>query len=53
MVAVKDSSNPIDSVLQQGARRSQYLYLYANKDKPLGPATQILADLLIEHSMAG
>jgi len=38
--------------LQQGARRSQYLYLYANKDKPLGPATQILADLLIEHSMA-
>ena len=26
--------------------------LYANKDKPLGPATQILADLLIEHSMA-
>ena len=39
--------------LQQGARRSQYLYLYANKDKPLGPATQILADLLIEHSMAG
>ena len=38
--------------LQQGARRSHFLYLYANKDKPLGPATQILADLLIEHSMA-
>lgn len=37
--------------LQQGARRSHYLYLYANKDKPLGPATQILADLLIEHSI--
>ncbi|WP_373187352.1 LysR family transcriptional regulator [Halopseudomonas sp.] len=38
--------------LQQGARRSHYLYLYANKHKPLGPATQILADLLIQHSMA-
>lgn len=38
--------------LHQGARRSHFLYLYANKDKPLGPATQILADLLIEHSMA-
>ncbi len=38
--------------LQQGARRSNYLYLYAHKDKPLGPATRILANLLIEHSMA-
>ena len=39
-------------LLQQGARRSHYLYLYANKEKPLGPATQILADLLVKHSMA-
>lgn len=37
--------------LQQGTHRSHYMYLYANKDKPLGPATRILADLLIEHSM--
>ncbi|PKM05222.1 MAG: LysR family transcriptional regulator [Gammaproteobacteria bacterium HGW-Gammaproteobacteria-6] len=37
--------------LEQGTVRSHYLYLYANKDKPLGPATRILADLLIEHSM--
>ncbi|MFN3580573.1 MAG: LysR family transcriptional regulator [Pseudomonas sp.] len=37
--------------LEQGTHRSHYLYLYANKDKPLGPATRILADLLIEHSM--
>lgn len=37
--------------LQQGTQRSHYMYLYANKDKPLGPATRILADLLIEHSM--
>ncbi|HDZ57107.1 MAG TPA: LysR family transcriptional regulator [Pseudomonas xinjiangensis] len=37
--------------LQQGARRSNNLFLYANKDKPLGPATRILADLIIEHSM--
>jgi DNA-binding transcriptional LysR family regulator len=37
--------------LQQGTYRSHFMYLYANKDKPLGPATRILADLLIEHSM--
>ncbi|MFO7706340.1 MAG: LysR family transcriptional regulator [Halopseudomonas sp.] len=37
--------------LQQGTQRSHFMYLYANKDKPLGPATRILADLLIEHSM--
>ncbi|UAW99788.1 LysR family transcriptional regulator [Halopseudomonas nanhaiensis] len=37
--------------LQQGASRSHFLYLYANKDRPLGPATRILADLIIEHSM--
>ncbi|PAU88823.1 LysR family transcriptional regulator [Pseudomonas jilinensis] len=37
--------------LEQGGQRSHYLYLYANKDKPLGPASQILANLIIEHSM--
>ena len=37
--------------LQQGARRSHYLFLYANRERPMGPATRILADLLIEHSM--
>ncbi|MEH6566022.1 MAG: LysR family transcriptional regulator [Halopseudomonas sp.] len=37
--------------LEQGARRSHYLYLYANRERPMGPATRILADLLIEHSM--
>lgn len=47
-----DQSKLAPLPLQQGARRSHYLYLYANKDKPLGPATQILADLLIQHSMA-
>ncbi|QJD58150.1 LysR family transcriptional regulator [Pseudomonas sp. gcc21] len=38
--------------LQQGAHRSSWLYLYSNKDKPLGPAAKILADLIIEHSTA-
>ncbi|HDY97857.1 MAG TPA: LysR family transcriptional regulator [Pseudomonas sabulinigri] len=37
--------------LEQGARRSHYLFLYANRERPMGPATRILADLLIEHSM--
>lgn len=36
--------------LQQGARRSHHLFLYTNKDKPLGPAAQILADLIIRFS---
>ncbi|CEA06493.1 LysR family transcriptional regulator [Pseudomonas saudimassiliensis] len=36
--------------LAQGARRAANMFLYANKDKPLGPATQILADLIVEHS---
>lgn len=36
--------------LQQGARRSHHLFLYANKEKPLGPAAKILADLIIEFS---
>ena len=37
--------------LEQGAQRSAYLFLYANKERPVGPATRILADLIIEHSM--
>lgn len=37
--------------LLQGGRRTHPLFLYASKDKPLGPATQILAELLVEHSM--
>ena len=36
--------------LAQGARRASNMFLYANKDKPLGPATRILADLIVEHS---
>ncbi len=36
--------------LQQGARRSHQLFLYSNKEKPLGPAAKILADLIIEIS---
>lgn len=36
--------------LVQGGRRAANMFLYANKDKPLGPATRILADLIIEHS---
>lgn len=36
--------------LAQGSHRVAQLYLYANKDKPLGPATRILADLIIQHS---
>ncbi|MBD1552806.1 LysR family transcriptional regulator [Pseudomonas typographi] len=32
--------------LEQGATRHPAFYLYANPDKPLGPATQILIDLL-------
>ena len=36
--------------LTQGAQRAANMYLYANKDKPLGPATRILADLIIAHS---
>jgi hypothetical protein len=37
--------------LEKGANRSVPLFLYANKDRPVGPATRILADLIIEHSM--
>lgn len=36
--------------LAQGSHRAAPMYLYANKDKPLGPAARILADLIIEHS---
>ncbi|EZQ17071.1 LysR family transcriptional regulator [Halopseudomonas bauzanensis] len=36
--------------LVQGGRRAANMFLFANKDKPLGPATRILADLIIEHS---
>ena len=36
--------------LEQGGQRSAYMFLYANKDKPLGPATRILADLIMQHS---
>jgi DNA-binding transcriptional LysR family regulator len=32
--------------LDQGGSRHPVFYLYANKDKPLGPATQILTDLI-------
>lgn len=32
--------------LEQGASRHPTFYLYSNKDKPLGPATQILVELL-------
>jgi len=32
--------------LEQGGSRHPVFYLYANKDKPLGPATQILVELL-------
>lgn len=36
--------------LQQGATRAHPLYLYLNKDKPAGPATEILAQLIVQHS---
>jgi DNA-binding transcriptional LysR family regulator len=32
--------------LEQGGSRHPTFYLYSNKDKPLGPATQILVELL-------
>ena len=32
--------------LDQGGSRSPLFYLYSNKDKPLGPATQILIELI-------
>ncbi len=36
--------------LQQGQNRAANMYLYANKEKPLGPATKILAELIVQHS---
>lgn len=32
--------------LDRGGNRNSSFYLYSNKDKPLGPATQILIELL-------
>jgi DNA-binding transcriptional LysR family regulator len=32
--------------LEQGGSRNPLFYLYSNKEKPLGPATQILVELL-------
>lgn len=32
--------------LDQGGSRNPFFYLYSNKDKPLGPATQILVELI-------
>jgi DNA-binding transcriptional LysR family regulator len=32
--------------LDQGGSRNPLFYLYSNKDKPLGPATQILVELI-------
>ena len=32
--------------LNQGGNRHPLFFLYSNKDKPLGPATQILVELL-------
>ena len=36
--------------LEQGQQRAANMYLYSNKDKALGPATRILAELIIQHS---
>lgn len=36
--------------LTQGSHRATQMYLYSNKDKPLGPAARILADLIIQYS---
>lgn len=33
-------------VMEEGGRRHPRFYLYSNKDKPLGPATQILVELI-------
>jgi len=32
--------------LEQGGSRNSTFYLFSNKEKPLGPATQILIELL-------
>uniref|UniRef100_UPI0025888FF9 substrate-binding domain-containing protein n=1 Tax=Pseudomonas sp. TaxID=306 RepID=UPI0025888FF9 len=38
--------------LEQGGSRHPVFYLYSNKDKPLGPATQILVELLRQFDTA-
>lgn len=38
--------------MEQGGNRHPTFYLYANKDKPMGPATQILIDLLRKFDVA-
>jgi DNA-binding transcriptional LysR family regulator len=38
--------------LEQGGSRESVFYLYSNKDKPLGPATQILVQLIKGFSTA-
>src|SRR5690606_17629590 len=38
--------------LAQGSERAAPIYLYARKDRPLGPAARILADLIISHSQS-
>jgi DNA-binding transcriptional LysR family regulator len=38
--------------LEQGGQRNPTFYLYSNKDKPLGPATQILVDLITRFDAA-
>jgi len=38
--------------LEQGGSRHPTFYLYSNKDKPLGPATQILVELLRQFDTA-
>lgn len=39
--------------LATGARREMRFFLYPNKERQMGPATQILGDLLRQHAQAG
>ncbi len=39
--------------LEQGGQRNPQFYLYSNKDKTLGPATQILVELLRRYDAEG
>ena len=36
--------------MKQGGVRESRFYLYPNKEKPLGPATQILVELLTAYA---
>lgn len=36
--------------LEQGQHRAANMYLYSNKDRTLGPAARILAQLIVQHS---